>query len=498
MQPGSTQHNNIPLWRQLWAIVMDLFKQLLPGNWPTLRFALPMMLLLLSLVAGSGSYATSLPAIGENGEPLVVVPRELVMVPREFVAVQSSPIFQHRPDSLSNQGGDLGQAQSSGSGLTQRLLNQNPNNPYAALAKRGSQFAAPGSTVTYRVELANYEAVPLQFSLIEVLPPSLAYVEGSATGGLQVSGSTLNWAGNLEPGHLDYLVDESATLPYLDLADYGVGNLCDDILALGNRCQDVVVTINLGVNDYQTHLYGQPLYELTLSSNGVVLISGQSTNQPTSAHNQYLPDGEAPSHLLAGLWRHNNLGNPETGPAGRWHVAILSGWLNGQDAFYVQWHNAPHADDPDLTVRHAIALVLGDGSNSGEIFFLYDNVSDPAGQVAAGYTIGLEDKLASRGLTWAYAPCCGDPNPPIGQPLAAGTTLRFVPTLFGGSNAYSHLLTYQVVNNASVPELVTTTIRATTDSADPMLATLWSTHYLHSRLQTFLPITPKQSEGGVP
>ena len=122
----------------------------------------------------------------------------------------------------------------------------------------------------------------------------------------------------------------------------------------------------------------------------------------------------------------------------------------------------------------------------------------PAGQVAAGYTIGLEDKLASRGLTWAYAPCCGEPTPPLGQPPAAGTTLRFVPVLFGASSAYRHLLTYQVVNNAPVPELVTTTVRATTDSPDSALATLWSTHHLHSRWQTFLPITLGQGGGGTP
>ena len=37
-------------------------------------------------------------------------------------------------------------------------------------------------------------------------------------------------------------------------------------------------------------------------------------------------------------------------------------------------------------------------------FFIYDNISDPAQTVAQGYTIGIEDKLGVRGVTYAYAP----------------------------------------------------------------------------------------------
>ncbi|MCB0031021.1 MAG: DUF11 domain-containing protein, partial [Anaerolineales bacterium] len=226
MQPGSIKDNDHPLWPQLWAMVMALLRQLWPDAWPTLSLALLITLLLLTPFAGSGIDATSLPAIGEDGRPLVIVPRETVTVP-------PAPASQHRPDSQSNHGNVLGQihtrtsgqAHATDAGLTQQLLVQNPDNPFVMLTKTGSQFAAPGTTVTYRVELANYEAMPLQFSLSEQLPPTLTYVAGSATGGLQVDGDTLRWTGSLAPGHLDYLVDETVMLPYLDLADYGVGNL---------------------------------------------------------------------------------------------------------------------------------------------------------------------------------------------------------------------------------------------------------------------------------
>jgi hypothetical protein len=107
--------------------------------------------------------------------------------------------------------------------------------------------------------------------------------------------------------------------------------------------------------------------------------------------------------------------------------------------------------------------------------------------VARGYTIGVEDKPGLRGVTHAYAPCCGDPQPPRGAPPAPGTTLHLFPVLFGAGNAYSRTFTYQAVVNAQVAETVANTAFYSSDSADPALARGWSTHYLYVRRQMFLP-----------
>ncbi|MCZ7672409.1 MAG: hypothetical protein M5U34_37420 [Chloroflexi bacterium] len=120
------------------------------------------------------------------------------------------------------------------------------------------------------------------------------------------------------------------------------------------------------------------------------------------------------------------------------HAAIISGLVEGYDVFYAQWHDVPAANDPDLTVRHAIAVLLnGDASTelpvqgmAGHAFFIYDNISDPAQMVAQGYTIGIGDKLGERGNTYAYAPCCDDPQPPQGYPPTTGTTLHLRLVLF--------------------------------------------------------------------
>lgn len=363
----------------------------------------------------------------------------------------------------------------------------NPNNPFASLYKSAPSFAAPGSIATYHIEVANYEWLTRTVTLTDVLPSQLQYVEGSAAGGLNYDPATrtFSWQGQLEPGKLEYVIEDFGTpLPYLDLNDFGAINLCDDFIANGGDCDDVIVTMNLGVNGYTYNLYGREMTEVVLSSNGIALTDDSPGNNSTSGDNQFLPDITPPGHLLAGLWRDSDMT-----AGGRWHAAIISGWIEGNDVFYVQWHNAPHRDDSDLTARHAIAIILnGNGGQAGNIYYLYDNVSDPDQQVALGYTIGLEDRLSSRGVTHSFSPCCGEPIPPRGYPPAPGTTLRVHPVLFGSDNNYQHTLSYQAVVAGVVPETIINTAEVVTDSTDPDLAYLWSTHYLYVRLQYYLPV----------
>lgn len=360
-----------------------------------------------------------------------------------------------------------------------------PNNRYAVIRKTGPVFMQPGGTARYEITLNNYESITRTVQLVDTLPPGLAYVPDSANGlAYDANTRTLNWQGELAPGNLDYIIEEhSPALPYLDLADFGAVNLCDDFIANGESCDNVTVTFNLGVNGYTTNLYGEVLSQLTVSSNGLIL-GGETAVSAPYAHNQWLPDTAAPGFALAGLWRDVDLTS-----SGRFHAAIISGLVEGHDVFYAQWHDAPHANDPDLTARHATAIVLnGDGVLTGHAFFIYDNISDPAQMVAQGYTIGIEDKLGVRGATYAYAPCCGDPQPPQGYPPTAGTTLHLRPVLFGADNDYTRTFSYEAIVNGQAPETIASTAVAESSSADPALARVWSTHYLYVRRLTYLPL----------
>ncbi|MCA9941914.1 MAG: DUF11 domain-containing protein [Ardenticatenaceae bacterium] len=370
-----------------------------------------------------------------------------------------------------------------------------PNNPYAIIRKTGPTFLSPGGTAQYAITLNNFESITRTYQLTETLPVGLTYLPDSNTElAYDANTRTLSWQGELAPGNLDYIIEEhSPALPYLDLADFGAVNLCDDFIANGEPCDNVTVTFNLGVNGYTTNLYGELLSQLTVSSNGLIVAPETAVSSPSN-HNQFLPDAATPGFVLAGLWGDTDMGDAE-GQNGRFHAAIISGLIEGHDVFYAQWHDVPHTSKPDLTARHAIALLLnGDDSFSGHAFFIYDNISDPAQLVAQGYTIGIADKLGSRGATYAYAPCCDDGQPPQGFPPAAGTTLHLRPFLFGAENDYQRTFSYAALVNAPVPETVVSTAVATSSSPDPALAYAWSTHYLYVRRQLFLPLTFGGSE----
>jgi uncharacterized repeat protein (TIGR01451 family) len=355
--------------------------------------------------------------------------------------------------------------------------------------KSGPVYLSPGATARYEITVANSESVTRTVRLSDTLPSQLAYAPGSATGlTYDAATRTLSWKGELAPGQLDIVIAQTGTpLPYLDLADFGAANLCDDFIASGSDCDDVTVTFNLGVNGYNFTLYGQSLSQITLSSNGLAL--GEAPAQDD--HNQWLPDEASPGFLLAGLWR-----DVDMTAAGRWHAAVVTGLVANHDVFYAQWHNAPDASNPDLTTRHAIAVILNGGALSGHAFFIYDNVFDPARLVARGYTIGVEDKLGMRGATHAYAACCGDSRPPRGYPPAPGTALHLMPVMFGAGNAYSRTFSYEAVVNAQVPETVANTAFYASDSPDPALSQAWATHYLYVRRQTFLPLFLAPVEAG--
>jgi uncharacterized repeat protein (TIGR01451 family) len=368
-------------------------------------------------------------------------------------------------------------------------------NSFAPITKSGPMYVQPGVRAHYEITLANYESVTRTVRLSDTLPSQLSYVPGSSAGlSYDAATRTLSWEGELAPGNLEYIVEPAAiALPYLDLAALGAPDLCQTFRQKEGECDDVNVTFNLGANGYRFPLYGEPLSHITLSSNGLALGAMPTRDD----RNQWLPDAASPSFLLAGLWRDNDLS-----VAGRWHAAVVTGLIDGHDLFYAQWHDAPHVANPNTTVRHAIALVL-DGAVvddhhrlAGHAFFIYDNISDPAALVTQGYTIGVEDKLGERGMTFAYAPCCGDLHPPQGHPPAVGTTLHLQPVLFGPDSAFTRTFTYEVVVNALVPETVVNTAFLSSDSPDPALSRTWSSHYLYVRRQTFLPLflSPVEAE----
>jgi hypothetical protein len=81
-----------------------------------------------------------------------------------------------------------------------------------------------------------------------------------------------------------------------------------------------------------------------------------------------------------------------------------------------------------------------------------------------GFSIGVENKTGTEGLTYAFAPCLSAPcvaADAVGALPANGTVLRLDPAVVGGSSA--RMFTYQVEVTAVPPALLSNTVIATSD-----------------------------------
>jgi hypothetical protein len=432
------------------------------------------------------------PASGEQPAPVTADGRQITFAPAltgpgraysEHLPVYEARLWGYEPVVMPSSEGEAS-AHAAVHGMPHS--GSDPANPFAVIRHTAVNYAAPGGTVRYTISLANYDTVTHTYRLTNTLPLPLAYISQAGEDlTYEPESRTLTWQGEVAPGHLEYVIEPAAApWPYLDLAAFGAPNLCDAFLESGEACADVTVTFNLGVNGYTAVLYDQLLSQVTVSTNGLLLGGDTAGAGP----NRWLPDAEAPNNVLAGLWRPVNMGGEENA-GGRWHAAVVGGLVEGHDVFYAQWHNAAHSINPNVTARHAIALVLnGTGAFSGHAFFIYDNISDPGQLVEQGYTIGAGDRSGRRGATYAYAPCCGDERSPQGYPPAAGVTLHLRPVLLGADNAYRRTFSYVAAVNAQVPETIANTAVATIAAGDVEPALVWATHYLYVRWQTYLPL----------
>lgn len=359
-----------------------------------------------------------------------------------------------------------------------------PQMEMPAVRKTAVPTAAPGQQVTYTITLANSGAVTETVTLTDTLPAELTLVSADEALTYDPATRTLAWTGELPPGRLDYALSLPVPgLPYLDLGDYGLPNLCAPFLAAGQGCDDVTVTFNLGAEGYSASLYGARYYQLQVSADGLLLAGETDTSAPGSLPGgpRWLPDAAAPGVKVAGLWQ-----DLDMTAGGRWHAAILSGYVAGEAVFYAQWQAAPHAENPDLTSSFAIALTVaqwdGEGemdAASGSLYLIYDHISQPDALVAQGYAIGLQDRTGVRGFTYAYA---GPGGSPRGAPPAPGRSLRLTPHFYG--TEFTRSFQYTALVNGAIPTIAVNTARIT--RADDRVA--WDTHYLHIRYQQYLPL----------
>ncbi len=337
----------------------------------------------------------------------------------------------------------------------------------AALSKTAPTIAQPGDIITYTIALDNLDAISHTFSLTDTLPAGLSYVSGSATGGLAYNPATrqFTWSGEIGPGTLGYVAEEVSAPTYINLGDLPVNppaSLCDHAGLQGN-CDDGAVIFDLTLNSASYTFYDESLTQLVAYTNGLLFGPEGQTGLACTACPQRFPETTELNQVLAGLWRDIDMSSD----VGEWHAAVITGLLSEptDKVFYVNWHNAGQFGAPLTTSRNAIAVVLdGQSEPAGRIYYIIDDITNGDLLNSEGFSIGVENKTGTEGLTYAFAPCLSAScvaADAVGALPENGTTLRLDPAVVGGSSA--RIFTYQVAVTAVPRSLISNTVTATSD-----------------------------------
>ena len=335
----------------------------------------------------------------------------------------------------------------------------------------------PASTVPYAVQLTNYGVTTQVVTVTADIPANAALADAGA---FSENGNRLTWQGTLPGAHLSY-IPTPISLPYVDLADYGVPSICDG-LASGVSCDDLIVTAWLGELDTYATLFERRLDYLYIGANGFVAgpaaaIDPSAFITNTTGINLTVPQLDALNQISAPLWRDNVI--DATAGQGVYVAVVEQLTPTAAQALYINWHVAL-TDAPHAVAEYGMAIDLGD---SGYVYFIYNHIAAPADVADAGYTIGLEDADGERGYLHAYAPAPGAAGQPSGYLPQSDSAIQWRPHFYADPAAAQQTLPFALTAPDDPRAALHTTVfgRTATD-------TFWSTAVVPVRNLTYLPV----------
>jgi len=265
--------------------------------------------------------------------------------------------------------------------------------------------AEPGDSLTYTIEITNFETDPVDYTLNDILPAGVTYVPGSVTGGAAYDGGTnaITWAGAVDSSVRGYVASTSATdalcsMPlatsggYVDLKAYGL-NPQASIFGEG--------TWLMTVPGNPINFYGQDVgNSIRFTDDGYAYMEALGTKPLVNAD---IPTADAPNHLLAFFWRDLEITyEVSAGPppvikgvslANLTSGGIPVGHIIEMDDVNVKGNSAQTYD-----TEMFISKAYDDTAGEYEVVFAYDNIVGP---LDIG-TIGIEDGTGANGIKYAY------------------------------------------------------------------------------------------------
>jgi subtilisin family serine protease len=215
-------------------------------------------------------------------------------------------------------------------------------------------------------------------SVIDALPPGLAYVDDSGSAGVSYTAQSriVSWNGTLAGPVAEFQVPGVSPAGYFGLAGLGVTPFAKP----SNPDEGGIILSGLNF------LYeGQPVSEVIWSVNGT-LEAGTTSGMAAGFINAELPDAGLPNSLLAPFWADLDMSS-----AGNWYVATLNGG-GGVTYTVFEWENVPAWGEPGTSFTFQIWIQ--DGTEN--IWFTYGPMTYDG--FAFG-TVGFENAAGTLGAS---------------------------------------------------------------------------------------------------
>lgn len=310
--------------------------------------------------------------------------------------------------------------------------------------------AGVGDTITYTIEVTNFDDTDTLFTIEDALPEGVTYVPDSVTGGATYDAGTnaISWEGTVAAGAWKYLSTTSAEDAACSLAILADGDPTDAYLDLK--------TTSYGFST-SSSIYGDSKWYGTFSSYppfnyyGVDYTGMEFTDdgyagfafEDVDYNNQELPNALDPNNVLAMLWDDfviqydaaTNKGVTMVGDSSTFAV------IEYDDLYF-------YGGDTAVTLDVEVGYFLQPDDTPGayEIVYAFDNIH-PDLLADATATIGLENADGTAGNLISY----NDPALSIEDGSAICFDWKYVP-------AEPHLITFQVTVDEGAPAGVLTNV----------------------------------------
>jgi len=243
-----------------------------------------------------------------------------------------------------------------------------------------------GDTLTYTFNVTNLYPADGEFTVTDVLPQGLEFVEGSQTEGLSFDAASRTVFGTTDLAGADFSLTPTAEEPiYSQLPELALGlnQFC------GTGCDDEAIIVT-GFNFF---FNGVRYSKMAITTNGYVIPTNTTiTSADVTATNQRLPNSAVPNNVIAPLWTDLDLlsGDIDDPGAGSFSILVTNTHT------IIDYRDVQQFGDKHTTYNFQIWIEDG----TDHIFFTYGSLPDTIGNF--NVSVGAEDATGSLGVTHFY------------------------------------------------------------------------------------------------